>query len=114
MPRVKKGITKHRRHREMVKAAKGYRGLRHRLYKQAKTARLKAGVYAYEHRRQKKRTFRRLWITRINAALRAQGMKYSRFVKALEKKNIKLDRKILAELAANEPAVFQKIVEMVK
>lgn len=114
MARVKRGTTQRRRHNKVLKAAKGYRGLRSRLYRQAKNAVTKAGQHAYRHRRTKKRDFRRLWIARINAATRAHGMSYSRFMNALHNKMIGLDRKILAELAANEPKVFEAIVKEVK
>jgi large subunit ribosomal protein L20 len=111
MTRVKRGVTAHRRHRKIVKAAKGYRGLRHRTFKHAKNAVMKAGMNAYRDRRLKKRTFRRLWITRINAACRAHDVKYSRFIHALTLKDIKVDRKILAELAVNEPETFKAVLD---
>ncbi|MBU0981927.1 50S ribosomal protein L20 [Patescibacteria group bacterium] len=114
MPRVKRGVTQRRRHNKVLKAAKGYRGSRHRLYRQAKNAVMKAGQHAYTHRRTKKRDFRRLWIARLNAAVRAHGMSYSRFINALHEKKIALDRKVLADIAVNEPEVFAKIVEEVK
>jgi len=114
MTRVKRGVIAHRRHRKIVKAAKGYRGLRNCTFKQAKNAVMKAGINAYRDRRLKKRTFRRLWITRINAACRANGMAYSRFINALLKANIQIDRKMLAELAVNNETAFKAILEKVK
>jgi large subunit ribosomal protein L20 len=114
MARVKRGTVQKRRHKKILKAAKGYRGLRSILFRQAKNAVAKAGQYAYAHRRLKKRDFRSLWITRLNAAVRPYGMSYSRFINALAKKKIVIDRKILSELAINEPKVFEKIVNEVK
>ncbi|MBU1446584.1 50S ribosomal protein L20 [Patescibacteria group bacterium] len=114
MTRVKRGVTAHRRHKKMVDAAKGYRGLRNCTFKQAKTAVMKAGIHSYRDRRLKKRTFRGLWITRINAACRANGMAYSRFINALLKADIQIDRKMLAELAVNNEAAFKSIIEKVK
>ncbi len=115
MTRIKRSQKMgHRRHRTVVKAAKGYRGLRSRTFKQAKNAIMKAGTNAYRDRRLKKRTFRQLWILRINAACRAHGMKYSRFMAALIDNHIVINRKALAELAIHEPATFKAIVDAVK
>ena len=114
MSRVKRGVTAHRRHRDMVKAAKGYRGLRSTNFRAAKNAVMKAGMNSYIHRRTRKRDFRRLWIARINAACRAQGMAYSRFIAAMANKGIELNRKVLSELAINEPAAFKAVVDAVK
>lgn len=114
MARVKRGTIQRRRHNKVLKAAKGYRGLRNRLFRQAKNAVMKAGMHAYAHRRTKKRDFRRLWIARLNAACRANGVTYSRFINALHDKKIALDRKMLSEIAINEPAVFEEIVKSVK
>ncbi|EKD63181.1 MAG: 50S ribosomal protein L20 [uncultured bacterium] len=111
MTRVKRSVTVRRRHKKMLKLTKGYRGGRKNLFTMAKNAAAKAGVHAYEDRRLKRRNFRSLWIMRINAALRAQGFMYSRFIKAMAEKKIIVDRKMLAELAVKEPAVFNKIVE---
>lgn len=111
MTRIKRGVTGHRRHKRLLKETKGYRGLRHRTFKQAKTAWMKAGEHAFRDRRAKKRDFRRLWITRVSAACRAQGINYSRFIEGLTKKVILLDRKILADLAVSEPEVFTQLVE---
>ncbi|HCW32535.1 MAG: 50S ribosomal protein L20, large subunit ribosomal protein L20 [Candidatus Peregrinibacteria bacterium GW2011_GWE2_39_6] len=114
MTRVKRGTTQLRRHKKILKAAKGYRGQRGNLFRQAKQAVMKAGQYAYTHRRNKKREFRALWIIRISAALKERGTSYSRFIQALAKKKILLDRKILANLAATEPEVFGEIVKVVQ
>jgi len=111
MTRVKRGVTAHRRHRKVVKAAKGYRGLRSKTFKQAKNAVAKAGMHAYKHRKTRKREFRRLWITRINAACRELGTSYSRFIDGMTKKGIEVNRKILAELAVSEPEAFKAVVE---
>ena len=114
MARVKRGTTQRRRHNKILKAAKGYRGLSGRLFTLAKRRVMKAGMHAYSHRRLKKRDFRRLWIARINAAVRAHNLSYSQFMYRLSKKMIALDRKVLSEMAIHEPAVFDKIVESVK
>lgn len=111
MTRVKSGENAHRRHRKIVKAAKGYRGLRSKTFKQAKNALMKAGLHAYTHRRTRKREFRRLWIARINAACRAHGVAYSRLIDGMTKKGIELNRKILAELAIHEPKAFKAVVD---
>lgn len=114
MTRVKRGVTAHRRHREMVKSAKGFRGLRSRNFRAAKNAMMKSGLNAYIGRRLRKRTFRSLWIARINAACRQHEISYSRFIAGLAAAGIELDRKMLAELAMNEPEVFSKIIAEVK
>ncbi len=114
MARVKRGTVQRRRHNKILKAAKGYRGVSGRLYTQAKTRVMKAGMHAYSHRRRKKRDFRRLWIARISAAVRPQGMSYSQLMYKLSLKQIALDRKMLSEMAIHEPAVFEKIVAEAK
>lgn len=114
MPRANSSVHRHKRRRKILKQAKGYRGARSRRFKVAKDAVEKALQYAYRDRKRKKREFRRLWITRINAAARQHGMKYSRFIHALKEKDIKLNRKVLAELALNDPDGFKKVVEKVK
>jgi len=111
MTRVKSGENTHRRHRKVVKAAKGYRGLRSRTFKQAKNAVMKAGLHSYTHRRTKKRVFRRLWISRINAGCRALGVSYSRFIDGLTKKNIQINRKMLSDMAIHNPENFKAVVE---
>jgi large subunit ribosomal protein L20 len=112
--RVKTGIVRHRKHKKILGLAKGYWMSRHRLYKKAKEAVLHAGTYAYHGRKLRKRDFRTLWIQRISAGLGDTGMNYSRFISALKKNKIELDRKILAELAAKQQQVFFKLVEKVK
>ncbi len=114
MPRVKRGVTARARHKKVLALAKGFRGRRKNVYRIAKQAVMKAGQYAYRDRRAKKREFRRLWIARINAGSRALGLTYSKFVAGLRKAKIDLDRKVLADLAVNDPAAFGSIVEKVK
>lgn len=113
MTRVKRGTTKKSRHNKVLKLAKGYRLGRSTLFREAKRAVMKAGLHAFAHRRAKKRTFRSLWISRLNAALRAQSIMYSRFVHSATLKKIQVDRKILSEMALNHPEVFNKVVEKV-
>ncbi len=114
MTRVKRGVMTKKRHKNVLQAAKGFRWGRKNLFTKAKEALIKAGTYARRDRRAKKRDFRRLWITRLNTALRLHGMMYREFI-ALEKtKSIELDRKVLSELAVENPDVFKKFVESVK
>lgn len=108
--RVTRGATTKRRHKKLLKQAKGYRGLRRKTVKKAREAVMKAGQNAYRDRKRKKREFRRLWITRLNAALRSHGVMYSRFVRAAEDKKVEVNRKVLSELAIHEPEVFKKVV----
>ena len=110
MPRANSAVPRHRRHRKLVKPAKGYYGARSRNFKAAKDAVEKAGLYAYRDRRQKKRQFRRLWIIRINAAARQNGLSYSQFIAKMKAKEVDLDRKVLADLAMNEPEAFKELV----
>ena len=114
MTRVKRGVNAHRRHRKVVKAAKGYRGLRGKTFKSSKNAVMKAGMNSYTHRRLKKRTFRSLWIARINAACRPFGVSYSRLIDGMNKKEIIINRKMLAELAVNNSDAFKAVVEAAK
>ena len=114
MPRSNSSVPRHRRHRKTVKLAKGYFGARSRNYKAAKDAVVKAGLYAYRDRRQKKRQFRRLWIIRINAAARQNGLSYSQFIAKLKSKGIDLDRKVLADLAMNQPDTFNELASSLK
>lgn len=114
MPRMKRGVTAKARHKKVLNQAKGYRGARSRLYKVAKQAVDKAGQYAYRDRRQRKRQFRALWVIRINAAARANGLSYSRFIAGLDKAAIHLDRKVLAELAVNDKAGFSQLTMAAK
>jgi large subunit ribosomal protein L20 len=110
MPRAKRGFKARRRRKKILKAAKGFYGGRRRLFRKAKETVQRAWVYAYRDRRQKKRSFRRLWIVRINAASRIHGLSYSRLIGGLHKANVALDRKILAELAVFDPSGFAKVV----
>ena len=111
---VKRGVTAHRRHKKVLKQAKGYYGARSRVYRVAKQAVTKAGQYAYRDRRVKKRTFRSLWIARINAQARVEGMSYSQLIAGLKKAEIELDRKVLADLAVHDKLAFGKVVEQAK
>jgi large subunit ribosomal protein L20 len=110
MARVKGGVTAHARHKKVLKKAKGYWGRRSNTFRAANAAVEKAGVYAYRHRKNKKRTFRSLWIQRINAAVRTEGLTYSRFISGLDKAGIELDRKVMADLAMNQPEAFKGLV----
>ena len=114
MARVKRGVTARARHKKVLDQAKGYREARSKVYRVAKQAVTKAGQYAYRDRRVKKREFRALWIARINAAVRELGMNYSRFIAGLNKADITMDRKMLANLAFHDLAAFGVIVEQVK
>lgn len=111
MARVKRGVIAHRRHKKVLKQAKGYYGARSRVFRVAKQAVTKAGQYAYRDRRQRKRQFRALWIARINAGARANGISYSRMMAGLKKARIEVDRKVLADLAVYEKEAFTRIVE---
>lgn len=114
MPRVKKGVTARKRHKKVLKKAKGYYGARSRTYRVAKQAVTKAGQYAYRDRRQRKRQFRALWIARINAAARMYDMSYSRLIDGLNKADIELDRKILADIAVHDIDAFGVVAERAK
>ena len=114
MPRVKRGVTARARHKKILALAKGYRGRRKNVYRVAKEAVMKAGQYAYRDRRTRKRVFRQLWIARINAASRGLGLTYSKFMAGMKRASIDIDRKMLAELAVNDPAAFGAIVAKVK
>jgi large subunit ribosomal protein L20 len=114
MPRVKRGVTARARHKKVIAAAKGYRGRRGNVYRIAKQAVMRAGQYAYRDRRNKKRVFRALWITRINAAVREHGMPYNVFANGLKKANIGLDRKVLADMAVNDKPAFAAVVAQVR
>ena len=114
MPRVKRGVVAKARHKKVLKQAKGYRGARSRLFKVAKQAVDKAGQYAYRDRRQRKRQFRSLWIVRINAAARDNGISYSLFISGLNKAEIDLDRKVLADIAVHDKEAFSKLAEQAK
>ncbi len=110
MPRVKRGFKARRRHNRVLKLAKGYRGSHSRLFRSAVEAVERGLCYAYRDRKQRKRAFRRLWIVRINAAVRNHGLSYSRFINGLKLAGIELDRRVLAELAINEPEAFADVV----
>ncbi|HEY7772137.1 MAG TPA: 50S ribosomal protein L20 [Marinagarivorans sp.] len=114
MARVKRGVQANRRHKKVLKAAKGYYGARSRVFRVAKQAVIKAGQYAYRDRRVKKRNFRALWITRINAQSRAEGMSYSRLIAGLKKAEVALDRRVLADLAVHDKSAFAAIVAKAK
>jgi large subunit ribosomal protein L20 len=114
MARVKRSVNAHKKRREVLEQASGYRGQRSRLYRKAKEQLLHSGVYAYRDRRAKKGDFRRLWIQRINAAVRAEGMTYNRFISGLNTAEVEVDRKILADLAVTDPAAFVALVEVAK
>jgi large subunit ribosomal protein L20 len=114
LPRVKGGPRARRRHKKVLKSTKGQRGTKHALFRRANEAMLKSLWYAYRDRRSRKRDFRRLWITRINAAARLNGISYSRFMHGLRKAGVEIDRKILAELAINDADAFAKLAEVAK
>ncbi len=114
MVRVKSGIQSKRKHKKVLKLAKGYWMTRHKQFQKAKEAVLHAGEYAFAGRKQKKREFRKLWIIRLNAAVRPLGLTYSQFIQKLTAKKVALDRKILAKLAGEHPQVFAKVIEKVK
>jgi large subunit ribosomal protein L20 len=114
MARVKRGVTGHAKHKKILKAAKGYYGRRKNTIRIAKQAVEKANQYAYRDRKRRKRTFRALWVQRLNAAVRPFGLTYSRFIDGLGKAGVAVDRKVLSDLAIHEPAAFQTIVEKAK
>lgn len=113
MPRSNSSVPRHRRHRKLVKQAKGYYGARSRNFRTAKDAVLRALAYAYRDRRQRKRQFRRLWIIRINAAARQHNLSYSRFMHGLAENRIELDRRMLADMAVNDPQAFETLVKTI-
>lgn len=114
MARVKKGVTARRRHKKVLRLARGYWGARSRLFRPANEAVMKALWYAYQHRRQRKGEFRRLWIARINAAARLQGMSYSRFMNGLRREGVNINRKLLADLAVRDAKAFSALVEQAR
>ena len=114
MPRVKRGVTAHARHKKIIEQARGYRGRRKNVFRVAKQAVTKAAQYAYRDRRQRKRQFRALWIARINAAAREHGLSYSRMINGLHKSSIEIDRKVLADLAVHDKNAFAKLAEQAK
>lgn len=114
MPRVKRGVTARRRHKKILSQAKGYYGARSRIYRVAIQAVTKAGQYAYRDRKAKKRTFRQLWIARINAQSRAEGITYSQFINGLKKSGIELDRRVLADMAIHDKEAFAELAGKAK
>ena len=114
MARVKRSVNAHKKRREILEQASGYRGQRSRLYRKAKEQVTHSLVYAYRDRRARKGDFRRLWIQRINAAARAEGMTYNRFISGLHEAGVEVDRKILAELAVSDPTAFAALVQVAK
>jgi len=114
MPRVKRGVTAHARHKKIMQKAKGYYGRRKNVFRAATQAVTKAGQYAYRDRRQRKRQFRSLWIARINAAARENGLSYSRFINGLKKATIEIDRKVLADIAVYDKVAFAALAEKAK
>ena len=114
MARVRNGVVTHRRHKKILKEARGYFGSKHREFKSAKEQLMHAGQYAYRDRRQKKREFRKLWIVRINAAVRPNGLTYSQFMNGLKKAGVTLDRKVLAQMAYDADKNFETLVETAK
>jgi large subunit ribosomal protein L20 len=114
MARVKRGVTSHAKHKKVLKQAKGFYGRRKNTIRTAKAAVDRAGQYAYRDRRNKKRSFRALWIQRINAAVRTEGLTYSQFIHGLDKAGIELDRKVMADMAGADPAAFKAIADKVR
>lgn len=114
MTRIKGGTVTRRRHKKVLKQTKGHRGTKHSLYRRAHESLLKALSYSFRHRRERKGDFRRLWIVRINAAARQEGISYSKFMDGLKKAGVEIDRKMLADMAVREPAAFSKLVTIAK
>ncbi len=114
MARVKGGFAAHRKHKKVLKLAKGYRGAKSKLYRPAHEQVMKSLAYAYAHRKKRKGDFRKLWITRINAATRMNGMSYSRFINGLKKADVAVNRKILADMAVNDMQAFSQLVAVAK
>lgn len=114
MPRVKRGVTTHRRHKKVLALTKGHRATKHSLFRRARESMLKSLSYAFAHRRERKGDMRRLWISRVNAAAKAQGLTYSQFIAGLKKSGIEINRKMLADMAVMEPESFANLVTIVK
>ena len=114
MPRVKRGVTAHRRHKKVLALTKGHKGTKHALYRRAHESMLKSLSYAYFHRRERKGDMRRLWIMRVNAASRAQGLTYGQFMDGLRKSGVEINRKMLADMAVREPESFANLVTIAK
>ncbi len=114
MPRVKRGVAAHRRHKKVLSLTKGHRATKHNIYRRAHESMLKSLSYAYFHRRERKGDMRRLWISRVNAASRAQGLTYSQFIEGLKKSGVEINRKMLADMAVREPESFADLVTLAK
>lgn len=114
MPRVKRGVTAHRRHKKVLSLTKGHRATKHSIYRRAHESMLKSLSYAYFHRRERKGDMRRLWISRVNAASRAQGLSYNQFIEGLRKSGVEINRKMLADMAIREPESFAHLVTLSK
>lgn len=114
MARIKRGVTAHRRHKKILKLAKGYRGAKSKLFRPANQQVLKSLAYAYAHRKKRKGDFRKLWIARINAAARMNGLSYSRFISGLKNAGVEINRKMLADLAVHDMESFGKLVDVAK
>ena len=114
MPRVKRGVTAHRRHKKVLALTKGHRATKHSLYRRAHESMLKSLSYAYRHRRERKGDMRRLWIARVNAASRAQGLTYAQFMNGLKESGVSLNRKVLADMAVREPESFANLVTIAR
>ena len=114
MSRIKRGTVKRRRHKSILAQTRGHRGVRHRLFKRAQESLLHSLRYAYQHRRERKGQFRRLWIARINAAVRLHDLSYNRFIDGLHKAGVEIDRKVLADLAVRDDATFARLVDTAK
>ena len=114
MPRVKRGVTAHRRHKKVLALTKGQRATRHALYRRAHEAILKSLSYAYAHRRKRKGDMRRLWISRVNAASRTNGLTYGQFINGLNKSGVRINRKMLADMVVREPEAFTNLVTLAK
>ena len=114
MPRVTRGTTGHKRHKKVLALTKGHKATRHSLYRRAHESMLKALSYAYSHRRERKGDMRRLWILRVNAASRAQGLTYGQFIDGLKKSGVEINRKILADMAVREPGAFASLVTVAR
>lgn len=114
MPRVKRGVTSHKRHKKVLALTKGHRATKHSLYRRAHESMLKSLSYAYAHRRERKGDMRRLWILRVNAASRSQGLTYGKFIDGLKKSGVEINRKLLADMAVKEPDAFAELVTVAK
>ncbi len=114
MPRARSGVVSRRRHKKVLKLTKGHRATKHSLYRRAHESMLKSLSYAYRHRRERKGDMRRIWIRRINAAVRSQGMPYSEFINGLNKAEVIINRKILADMAVRDPSAFSQLVALAK